>query len=180
MQLLGKKSIGTAVLVMTSLAMPACQDFHKPDGMTVPLPADRRGQIAGAVQKLGGHVTFDAKAPGVPLVGIDLHYSRVRDADLEMIDGLATLRTLNLYGTRITDAGLAHVTGLAGLQTLHLNDTGITDAGLQHLQGLTNLRELGLNQTRVTDQGLRHLAGLTAVQSLTLSGPQITDRGLQS
>jgi hypothetical protein len=134
-------------------------------------------RVVAQIEKLGGHVKMDDKQAGL-LVAIDLHQTRTRDADLDMLHGLTSLRTLNLYGTSITDAGLAHVSGLSGLQSLHLNGTAISDAGLVHVHGLTSLRELSLYGTKVSDDGLRHLAGLTALQNLTLGGKQITDKGM--
>jgi hypothetical protein len=135
-------------------------------------------RVVAQVEKLGGHVKMDDKQPGL-MIGIDLHQTRTRDADLEMLHGMTGLRTLNLYNTLITDAGLAHLTGLTGLQTLHLNETAITNAGLERLRGLSSLRELSLYDTKVSDDGLRHLAGLTALQNLTLGGKQITDQGMK-
>jgi hypothetical protein len=134
-------------------------------------------RVTAQVEKLGGHVKMDDKQVGL-LIGIDLHQTRTRDADLDILHGLTSLRTLNLYGTSITDAGLAHVSGLSGLQTLHLNGTAITDTGLEQLRGLSSLRELALYGTKVSDEGLRHLAALTTLQTLTLGGKQITDKGI--
>jgi hypothetical protein len=139
-------------------------------------------RLVAQVEKLGGHVKMDDKVKGAPLIGIDLHQTRTRDADLEMLHGVAQLtglRTLNLYATAITDAGLAHLTGLTGLQTLHLNGTAITDAGLERLRGLTSLRELSLYGTKITDDGLGHLAALTNLQTLALGGRQVTDKGMK-
>ena len=136
-------------------------------------------RIVAQVEKLGGHVKLDEKQPSAPLIEIDLHQTRTRDADLEMLRGLATLRTLNLFGTSISDAGLTHVAGLTKLEKLHLNNTSITDAGLPHLGSMTGLKELTLYGTKVTDEGLRHLASLPVLQSLTLGGRQITDSGMK-
>ncbi len=140
----------------------------------------RSEPIVARVEGLGGSVTRDARLPEKPVIGIDLHATKTKDADLELLQGLANLRTLNLYGTVITDAGLMQVTGLPGLRTLYLNDTAITDDGLQSLQRLTGLQELSLYHTRVTDDGLRSLGSMTGLQNLTLSGAGITDRGLQN
>lgn len=139
----------------------------------------RQEQIADAVEKLGGHVTVDVKQPGSPIIAVDLHQSRVKDADLAMLRELSGLRNLNLFGTSITDAGLEHLSELIGLQTLHLNATAIGDPGLQHLRGMTGLTTLSLYGTRATDAGLVHLTALTNLQSLTLGGTAITDQGLE-
>jgi hypothetical protein len=130
------------------------------------------------VKQLGGTTELVPPLPTGTLVGIDLHATKTSDADLEALEGLERLRTLNLYDTRVTDAGLKRLSGLTSLQMLYLNDTGVSDAGLQSLQGLTDLTILGLRNTRVTDEGLRFLSGMTKLRELTLGGSQITDKGL--
>jgi hypothetical protein len=137
-------------------------------------------QIVAAVQGLGGIVTFDmvTRITPRPVAGVDLHHTKVTDADLESLRALTRLRSLSLSGTGVTDAGLKAVGEMATLQTLLLNETHVGDTGLQHLQRLTELRELSLYHTRVSDDGLASLKGLTNLRDLTLSGPQITDRGL--
>jgi Leucine-rich repeat (LRR) protein len=47
---------------------------------------------------------------------------------------MANLEALNLQGTKLTDAGLVHLKGLANLQTLDLKGTQVTDAGVKSLQ----------------------------------------------
>jgi len=128
------------------------------------------------VEDLKGRVTFDQSRPEKPLIGIDLNKTRVTDSDLAILQGLTTLRTLNLYGTSITDAGMSQMSGLTGLQTLHLSHTAITDAGLRNLQQLPNLRELNLFHTGVSDVGVQHLKGLHTLQDLTLGETQVTDQ----
>jgi hypothetical protein len=137
-------------------------------------------RIMDRVEKLGGHVRLDDKQPGAPIVEIDLHQTRTHDADLEILHGLSTLRTLNLFGTSITDAGLTHVAGLTKLEKLHLNNTSIGDAGLEHLRGTTSLKELSLYGTKVTDEGLRRVAALSSLQILALGGRPITDQGMKN
>ncbi len=139
---------------------------------------EKQEQIIAKIERAGGKVAPDPRPPGSPVIGIDLHRTKVTDADLGRIQGLASLRTLNLSGTKISDAGLKYVSSLTGLQTLYINETAVTDTGLQQLKSLTNLKELGLYHTRITDEGLASLKGLTNLQTLTLGGSQITDRGL--
>jgi hypothetical protein len=68
------------------------------------------------------------------------------------------LETLSLGGTKVTDAGLEHLQGLANLATLNLeNNRGVSDSGLVHLKGLTKLRTLNLGGTKVTDAGVGDL-----------------------
>jgi CubicO group peptidase (beta-lactamase class C family) len=153
--------------------------------------------------ELGARMLRDETSPDQRVVAVLLDRSRVTDADLAHLKGLAHLSNLQLWDTAITDAGLVYLQGLPSLKTLDLTRTRVTDAGLAHLKGLKHLEMLGLigdaitdaglahlkamtglkilllSSTRVTGAGLAHLEGLTALRVLYLSGPQITDAGLE-
>jgi uncharacterized protein (TIGR02996 family) len=85
---------------------------------------------------------------------------------------------LNLSGTRITDATLKDLPGVAHLRSLHLWGTAITDKGLTGLRKLGRLESLDLSHTRIGDWGLAYLARAPALLSLTLSGTNVTDQGI--
>jgi hypothetical protein len=144
-----------------------------------PASRTRKEELADRVKALGGTMTLDQGRPDAPIISLDLHRTRVTDVDLSLMEGLTSLRRLNLYGTGISESGPASLSGLTGLHVLHLNDTATTDASMQYLSGLTSLKELTLYHTRVTDQGLVYLGQLTSLQSLSLGGTGISDRGLQ-
>jgi hypothetical protein len=105
--------------------------------------------------------------------------SRVTDADLQKLQGLAHLEVLELQETQISDAGLAHLMGLKGLKELDLYRTRITDKGLDNLQYLSNLVKLELSYTAVTDAGLDKLTGLKKLRTLNLYGTRVTKDGLK-
>ncbi len=110
---------------------------------------------------------------------LDLSGTQTTDADLaERLEGLTTLRELNLDKTQITDKGLVHLRGLSSLQNLSLCNTQITDAGLMHLKDLIQLKLLHLHETQVTDAGLLRLKKLTNLQRLDLGKTQLTNVGL--
>jgi hypothetical protein len=75
-------------------------------------------QIVAKVKRLGGSAIVNEDLPGKQIVAIDLHGTRVRDADLELLEGLTNLYTLNLYDTRITDEGLKNLKTLGKLHAL--------------------------------------------------------------
>jgi internalin A len=95
--------------------------------------ADDEDKAVSLVEKLGGKATRDEKAPGKPVVKV------------------------NLRGTQVTDAGLKELAALKNLTTLDLNLTQVTDAGLKELATLKNLTTLELVYTKVTDVGLKEL-----------------------
>jgi hypothetical protein len=136
--------------------------------------------LVDAVKRMGGTAGYDMAVPAPrPVSLVDLHHTRVSDADLEELRLLAPrLKSLTLSGTGITDAGMRSAGAIPTLQTLLLNETHISDAGLEQLQRLTELRQLGLYHTRVTDAGLAYLKGMSNLNELWLSGSAITDQGL--
>ena len=91
---------------------------------------------------------------------------------------MTELECLSLDGTKVGDAGVEYLKGLAELQRLWLGGTKVSDAGLEHLKGLTKLNVLDLRSAEVSDAGLEHLKGFTQLQCLCLSGTQVTDHGL--
>ena len=103
----------------------------------------------------------------------------ITDDVLRFIQGLLSLRHLNLVGAKISDAGLTHLSGLASLEELYLAYTDIGDAGMAQIGSLSSIRVLEINGTSVTDEGLAELKRLPQLRRLILGGnPQITDAGL--
>ncbi len=99
----------------------------------------------------------------------------ISDAGLAHLDGLASLKELDLSNSTITDAGLVHLKGMKSLKQLNLTRTGITDAGLAHLSGLTSLEWLGLRGTDVGKAGVVHLQELTNLRLLDLCGTDVDE-----
>ncbi len=137
------------------------------------------------VEKFGGKVTRDDKAPGKPVVGVSLFTGpgkvnlKVTDAGLKELAALKNLTTLMLGGAKVTDAGLKELAALKSLTTLNLNGTAVTDAGLKELAALKGLTTLGLFNMYVTAAGLKELAELKNLSTLDLSDKQVTDAGLK-
>ncbi len=144
-------------------------------------PVVDKDQAIAMIQKVGGSVTLDEKAPGKPVVGVNLSQSYVKDAGLKELAALKGLQSLNLSGTAVTDAGLKELAALKGLQTLNLSEClGVTDAGLKELAALKGLQTLNLSECPgVTDAGLKELAALKGLQTLNLYNTQVTDARLK-
>ena len=109
------------------------------------------------------------------LTAVDM---QVTDAGLMHIERLTDLRTLRLEGPAITDSGLYHLRKLSELQLLSLNGSHITGPGLEHLNELKKLVDLRLRCTQVDDAGLKYLSGMTNLRSLDLYGTEICNDGL--
>ena len=74
-------------------------------------PQTEQDKAAAEIKRLGGHVGFDEKNPGRPVVSVQLSGSRVKDDCLRHLKGLTGLQTLNLERTQVTDAGLERLQG---------------------------------------------------------------------
>ena len=112
------------------------------------------------------------------LEDLDAAHAMVIDTDLEYIQRLYQLRSLNLHDTRVTDEGLSNLKDLVELQYLYLNGTTITDRGLEKVQNLVALKELTLGRTQITDAGLEYLKGLGQLEKLDLHETQVSDVGV--
>jgi hypothetical protein len=67
---------------------------------------DAEDRAVAFVEKLGGTVTRDAKAPGKPVVRVSLALKKVTDAELKNLAALKNLTALGLIRTKLTGAGL--------------------------------------------------------------------------
>jgi Leucine Rich repeat len=146
--------------------------------VAAPVRAEDEAAIA-AVQKAGGKIERDDKAPDKPVRVVNLGVTAADDAALASIKGFSKIEKLTLNNTKITDAGLDNVKGLGTLKKLYLVDTKIGDAGVEKLKELKELRVLSLAGTGVTDAGLEHLKGLTNLETLFLHGTKVTDDGVK-
>ena len=160
-----------------------------------------REKVIAEVQRLGGLVEFDETQKDKPIIKVDLHGTKVTNADLVMLKDLKELRildlrlthigdggvanlrdlkklqTLNLFRSELTDKGLAYLRKLTSLQTLLIGGTKVTDAGLANLRNMQELKKLSLFQTQVTDAGVPHLKRLSKLETLLISGSGITESG---
>lgn len=110
---------------------------------------------------------------------LDLRDTQVGDAGLARLKELTLLESLVISGTKVTDRGLGDLLGgLKHVWVLDLGRTATTDAGLEHVGRLSGLGHLWLNGTKITDGGIERLKGLRQLQSLDLSLTPITDKGL--
>jgi Leucine Rich repeat len=89
---------------------------------------------------------------------VTLHHAT--DTELECLEKLPDLVSVDLEGARITDVGLLHLRGLTRLEYLDLRGTKVTDVGIVNLLSLSNLKVLKLQGTAVTDDGRQPLYAL--------------------
>ncbi|MGD0899733.1 MAG: leucine-rich repeat domain-containing protein [Thermoguttaceae bacterium] len=132
--------------------------------------ANRERTAEAATQELGGRIIswvattppclYRSLGPGfLPPAAYEVSFAgtQITDAQLEIVEWLYHLRSLDLQHTQVTNAGLQHLKGLNELEGLNLSDTKITDAGLELIKGLNHLRSLDVTGTQVTDEGVKKL-----------------------
>jgi hypothetical protein len=95
--------------------------------------------------------------------------------------GRFSIRSVNLNGLKVRDEQIQPLEGLKGLEELHVQDSYLTDDGMARLQGLKALRELDLHKSLyVTDKGLESLKQLPKLGRLELSYTRVSDGGIDS
>ena len=105
------------------------------------------------------------------------------DAALGALEGLATLRQLEIEDASVTDEGIRSLQTLRELEELLLSGLDapmvLTDRGLAHVSEIKTLRVLTISSPAITDEGLAALAALPELEHLHIAGcDQLTDEGL--
>jgi imidazolonepropionase-like amidohydrolase len=134
-------------------------------------------QAAVEIEKLGGKVEFNANRE---VVKVDLHGTKITDADLRHLEKFTELESLDLRLTSIGDEGIAHLAGLRYLKFLNLFRTNLSDAGLANLRGMVNLETLLIGGTKITDAGLSNIERLGKLRKLSVFRTEVSDAGLKS
>lgn len=158
-------------------------------------------------EKLGnGTMHALASACFKNLEELDVGFTRVRDPGVQSLQGLISLRCLDLDSCQVGDASARAISAMQKLQTLKLADTHVGDGTLNILgegkcqlvtldlantmvtgDGILRLsrspsaatiKHLCLDSPEITDVAMRHMAPFRSLQTLDLFGSRITDTGL--
>lgn len=121
-------------------------------------------------------------APDAPFISVTA--TGVRDAfaddDLASLRPLSQqIARLDLGFSKVTDAGLEVIAEMPHLTHLHLQHTGVTDDGMKHLEGFTYLECLNLYGAAVGDDGLQHLSSLEELRRVYLWQTEVTPSGAE-
>lgn len=93
------------------------------------------------------------------------------------LEGLPSLRCLEVFGAQVTDDDLAQLRRLPRLEQYGFLSNRIHGPGLAHLAALPRLRQLMIRSESLTDGGLDALAGCKSLRRLTLYCPKLTAAG---
>lgn len=171
------------------------KDSTPPDSPPSATVADPHRRAAEAVLRLGGAVNLAVMGKPCPQVShIDqlppgrfavtnvflTQIEGLADDDLELLDELKYLNSLELRDVPITDEGLRHVGRIENLRFLWVGGTKVTGRGFSHLSGLGDLHSLDLSgNAGIRDEdACREIAKLTDLRRLILSDTLISDQGL--
>lgn len=133
-------------------------------------------EAIAAVEKLGGKVQRDDRAPQRPVIAVDLSVPHGNyDAEkLRCLTNFKRLRSLKLTGFCVTNAHMRIVSQLTSLEHFEAWQAEITDEGVCLLGKLSNLKELQLPICySVTDKSLEGLKTLRRLERLGLHGTHL-------
>ena len=115
------------------------------------------------------------------LTSLNLGSSYITDSQLESLDSMAELKSLNLAWCHpVSDSGLILVSKIKSLTSLNIKGCKkITSAGVASLSELPGLTELNMEGCeRVRNTGIQAISKLTALRSLTMGWCyQVSDIG---
>lgn len=99
--------------------------------------------------------------------------------NLDLLEGVSEIISLQLGEGLVQDADLAYIASMPDLRYLDLSESWVTDAGLNALAGCPQLKHLNLAGTMVTDAGMAHLAQIQSLEQLTLPAQTVRGPGLE-
>ena len=123
---------------------------------------DRLAELAGQIEMLVLHGTYDPRKPEVAPRGIE-------DDGLKAIGRMRNLQSLTLAALPITDAGVAHLDRLESLRDLQLMVClSVKGPGYARLAPLDGLKSISLGLMPLTREAVAALAQLKQLERLAL------------
>ena len=159
-----------------------------------------REGIVSQMEALGAQFTRD-RSLRVIRVDFDKPW-RGTDEQVEHLDRLPYVHTIDCEGSTISDNALRHFARVDSLEKIYLGRSDVTGTGIKHLIGherltylslihktineeafehlgqMVRLKQLGLEDTGLTDAKLLKLSELRELETLWLTNADITDDGL--
>ena len=80
------------------------------------------------------------------------------DADVELVEGLVSLKNLDLSRTSVTAATFERLTGLRQLEFLALNGLTLSDADMESLAKLRQVKAISLVDAKCSEQALERFS----------------------
>jgi Leucine-rich repeat (LRR) protein len=135
-------------------------------------PTDRTdivsAQFCGAIAEDEGEDVWKAHPWGF----------QVTDAQVRVLTGVKTLRSLVFIQAGVTAQQLKTLTAISKLEVLDLRQSGATDEAMQWVGQMKDLRSLAIYDESIGAAGLKHLKGLPKLVFLDLAGEHLDDDAL--
>ena len=141
--------------------------------------------IFAALVGCSGPVDSDAKAVSEWVIGAGGKLTAIgRTVEFKAVEDIPSdtfgIKNIDLHGTKVTNADLEQLTELVGLKYLGLHSTGITDDAMGHIVKIRTLERLELSNTSITNKGIQRLAELPNLKQLFISNTAVTEKGVES
>ena len=124
------------------------------------------------------YISKDVAMLGDRVDGVLFDSQPVSDNVLERLNGLGTVRTLDIGSCSLTDSAIPHIAEPSELNSLLIGRNKIPDKGASHLPKLMKLEHLQIHETPLTNAGLVYVGWLARLTDLDLNHTKITGVGL--
>ena len=121
------------------------------------------------------YISKDVAMLGDRVDGVLLDSQPVSDNVLEGLNGLGTVRTLDIGSCSWTDSAIPHIAEPSELNSLLIGRNKITDKGASHLPKLMKREHLQIHETPLTNAGLVYVGRLARLTDLDLNHTKITE-----
>lgn len=116
----------------------------------------KEAAAVSTIEADGGTVLRDGKAPGHPVIKVDLRASKAANVALRQINELTGIIELDLGGSNLSNEELEALLSLSRLEVLSIDAPFLNDACIPFLKNLTALKKLTLPR-KITKAGLSQL-----------------------
>ena len=152
----------TVILVTLAMVCGCRSDVAQQDAMELARSkgADIRISIKGDAHRVDlRRCTFDSDVKSairnMPAIDTLLVGKAFTDADAELVEGLVSLKNLDLSRSSVTAATFERLTGLRQLEFLALNDLILSDQDMEAISKLRQLKAISLVDAKCSEEALQ-------------------------
>ena len=152
----------TVILVTLAMVCGCRSDVAQQDAMELARSkgADIRISIKGDAHRVDlRRCTFDSDVKSairnMPAIDTLLVGKAFNDADAELVEGLVSLKNLDLSRSSVTAATFERLTGLRQLEFLALNDLILSDQDMEAISKLRQLKAISLVDAKCSEEALQ-------------------------
>ncbi len=155
----------TVILVTLAMVCGCRSDIAQQDAMELARSkgADIRISIKGDAHRVDlRRCTFDSDVRSairnMPAIDTLLVGKAFTDADVELVEGLVSLKNLDLSRASVTAATFERLTGLRQLEFVSLNGLTLSDKDMEALSNLRQIKTISLVDAKFSEEAIRRFA----------------------